>query len=65
MTLDAREQMIEFHTSLSMILVFTVKIFSVSCCKRRRTQIMMTLVSMRETPKLVPESTVNSRLLHS
>ena len=25
MTLDAREQMVEFHTSLSMILVFTVK----------------------------------------
>ncbi len=46
MTLDAREQMIEFHTSLSMILVFTVKNFSVSCCKRRRTQIMMTLVSI-------------------
>ncbi len=30
MMLDAREQMIELHTSLFMILVFTLKNFSVS-----------------------------------
>jgi len=41
--LDAREQMIELHTSLFMILVFTLKNFSV--CKRPWAQIMMTLVS--------------------